>query len=68
MAQRRCYGFDTGPDGELVIKPDETTIVYWIFDRYLNGDRLGKVAAGPEEQGIAYPTGKSKWNREAINK
>lgn len=22
MAQRRCYGYDTGPDGELVIKSD----------------------------------------------
>ena len=68
MAQRRCYGYDIGPDGGLVINPDEATVVRWIFDRYINGDSLGKIAAGLEEQGIPSPTGKPKWNREAINK
>lgn len=67
MAQRRCYGYDTGPDGELVINPDEAVVVR-IFERYLNGDSLGKIAAGLEEQGIPSPTGKPKWNREALNK
>lgn len=68
MAQRRCYGYDTGPDGELVINPDEAAAVRWIFDRYLKGDSLGKIAAGLAEQGILSPTGKLKWNREALNK
>ncbi len=68
MALRRCYGYDTGPDGELSINPDEAVIVRWIFDRYLSGDSLSKIAAGLEEQCIPSPTGKPKWNREAINK
>ncbi len=68
MAQRRCYGYDTGPDGELVINPDEAAIVRWIFECYLNGDSLGKIATGLEEQGILSPTGKPKWSREALNK
>ena len=68
MAQRSCYGYDTGPDGELVINPDEAVVVRWIFERYLNGDSLGRIAAGLEEQGIPSPTGKPKWNREALNK
>lgn len=68
MAQRRCYGYDTGSDGELIINPDEAAIVRWIFDRYLSGDSLGKIEAGLEEQGIPSPTGKPKWNREALNK
>ncbi len=68
MAQRRCYGYDTGPDGGLIIEHDEAAIVRWIFDRYINGDSLSKIAAGLEEKGICSPTGKSKWNREAINK
>lgn len=68
MAQRRCYGYDTGSDGELVINPDEAAVVRWIFDRYLSGDSLGKIEAGLEEQGIPSPTGKPKWNREAFNK
>lgn len=68
MAHRRCYGYDTSPGGELVINLDEAAVVHWIFTCYLNGDSLGKIAAGLEEQGIPSPTGKSKWNREALNK
>ena len=68
MAQRRCYGYGTDPDSELVINPDEAAVVRRIFERYLSGDSLGKIAAGLEEQGIPSPTGKPKWNREAINK
>lgn len=68
MAQRRCYGYDTGSDGELVINYEETAIVRWIFDRYLSGDSLGKIAIGLEKQGIPSPTGKPRWNREALNK
>jgi len=68
VARRRCYGYDICPDGELIINPDEAAIVCWIFDCYLSGDSLGKIAAGLEERNIASPTGKPKWNREAINK
>ena len=48
--------------------PDEAKVVSWIFERYLAGDSLGKIAAGLERQGILSPTGKPKWNREAIDK
>lgn len=68
MAQRKCYGYNIGADGELVINPNEAAVVRWIFDRYLNGDSHGKIATGLEEQGILSPTGKPKWNREALNK
>lgn len=68
LVQRRCYGYDVGPDGELVINLDEADIVRWIFERYLNGDSLGKIAVGLEQQGISSPAGKSKWSREALNK
>ena len=68
MAQRKCYGYNIGADGELVINPNEAAVVRWIFDRYLNGDSLGKIATGLEKQGILSPTGKPKWNREALNK
>ena len=68
MARRKCYGYDVGADGELIVNPDEVAIVRWIFERYLIGDSLGKIATGLEQQGAASPTGKPKWNREAINK
>lgn len=68
MAHRRCYGYDVGSGGKLVINPNEAATIRWIFERYLNGDSLGKIAAGLEEQGILSPTEKNKWNREALNK
>lgn len=55
-------------DGELVIQDAEASVVRWIFDRYFAGDSFGKIAAGLEKQGILSPTGKVKWNREAISK
>lgn len=68
MVQCRCYGYDTGSDDELVIKSDEAAAVRWIFDCYLSGDSLGKIAAGLEEQGIPSSTGKPARDREALNK
>ena len=50
------------------MNPDEAQVVCWIFERYLAGDSLGKIAAGLEKQGIFSPTGKPRWNREAIDK
>ena len=68
MAKRKCYGYDVGPDGKLTVNPDETKVVCWIFERYLAGDSFGKIAIGLERQGILSPTGRPRWNREAIDK
>ena len=68
MARRRCYGYMINPDGELEINPDEAKVVSWIFEQYLAGNSLGKIAAGLERKGIPSPTGRPKWNREAIDK
>lgn len=68
MAHRRCYGYNVGSGGELVINPNEAATIRWIFERYLNGDSLDKISAGLERQGILSPTGKPKWSREALNK
>ena len=68
MAKRRCYGYDIASDGALVINSEEAKVVVWIFEQYKVGKSLGKIAAGLEQQGILSPTGKPKWNREAIDK
>lgn len=68
MARRKCYGYMASSDGELEINPDESKVVRWIFERYIADDSLGKIATGLEQQGIPSPTGKPKWNREAIDK
>ncbi len=68
MAHRKCYGFEIGPNGELTVNPEEAQVVCWIFKQYLSGKSLGKIAAGLEAHGILSPTGRAKWNREAIDK
>ncbi len=68
MAQRKCYGYTVDVKGKLSIKQDEAQIVCWIFEQYLYGSSLGDIADRLEERGILSPTGKPKWNREAISK
>ena len=68
MARRKCYGFEIGPDGELIVNPDEAQVVCWIFEQYLSGNSLGKISASLERQSILSPTGRPKWSREAIDK
>lgn len=68
MARRKCYGYEVGLDGELAINPGEAEVVRWIFARYFAGDSLGKIATRLEKQGIPSPTGRLRWNREAIDK
>lgn len=68
MANRTCYGYTTATNGELAINEVEAQVVRFIFEHYLSGDSFGKIAAALEKQGILSPTGKVKWNREAISK
>ena len=68
MARRKCYGYEVSPDGELAVNTNEAKVVCWIFEQYLAGNSLGKIAAGLERKDIPSPTGKPRWNREAIDK
>lgn len=68
MAKRICFGYSQDENGELIVNPEEAKIVKWIFESYLSGYSLGKIADGLYGMGIKSPTGKDKWNREAINK
>jgi hypothetical protein len=68
MANRNCYGYDTTFSGELIINEEEAKVVRWIFESDLAGDSLGRIATGLQKQNIPSPSGKPKWNREAISK
>ncbi len=68
MANRNCYGYNTTFSGELIVNKVEAKVVRWIFERYLFGDSLGKITTGLQKQNIPSPSGKLKWNREAISK
>jgi len=68
MANRTCYGYDTMSNGELAVNETQAKTVRWIFERYLAGDSLGKIATTLQKQGVSSPTGKPKWNRKALSK
>lgn len=68
MTRRKCYGYIVNLNGNLEINPSEAKVICWIFERYFAGDSLGKIASDLEKQGILSPTGRPKWNREAIDK
>jgi hypothetical protein len=68
LADRPCYGFSKSDDGRLIINETEAKTVRWIFERYLSGDSLGKIANGLAARGILSPTSNEKWNRQAIDK
>jgi hypothetical protein len=68
MANRNCYGYDTTFSGELIINEEEAKVVRWISKSYLAWDSPGRIATGLQKQNISSPSGKPKWNREAIFK
>lgn len=68
LAKRVCFGYNQNEHGDLVINPTEAEIVKWMFERYLSGASLGKIADELYKKGIPSPTGRERWNREAIDK
>ena len=68
MADRICYGYMKDESGNLIINELEAKTVNFIFESYSSGDSLGKIADKLYKKEIPSPTGKPKWNREAIDK
>ena len=68
LAKRKCYGYKSDANGELVVDPKEAKIVNRIFTQYQSGMSLGAIAAELFKQQIPSPTGKAHWSREAIHK
>ena len=68
LANRICYGYTQDEHGHWVIYGPEAEIVRWIFVRCLHGDSLSKIVDGLAAKSIPSPTGKQRWNREALLK
>lgn len=65
---RRLLGYRSEKNGSLVIVPEETEIVRFIFSQYLSGDSLAVIAEKPEQKGIKTMRGNDKWNQGSIKK
>lgn len=60
------YGFNLVNNGVLEVNENEVVNVRMIFDYYLAGASLGKVADMLYAKQIPSPTGKEKWTRAAV--
>ncbi len=67
-ASTSCYGYKATTEGNLIVYPIEAIYVIHIFDRFVAGDSLGKIASSLTRMGVLSPTGKAKWSRETISK
>ena len=61
------YGYQLESNG-FIICQEKAEVVRVIFDFYLSGASLGKVADMLSERRIPSPTGKERWTRAAIDK
>ena len=60
-------GYTKGPNGALVVVPEEAEIVRKIFDLYLQGNGVRKTKRYLEEHGIKTATGKDVWSTSTID-
>ena len=60
------YGFTLTNNGTLEINRSEADNVALVFDLYMAGASLGKVADMLFSKQIPSPTGKAKWTRAAV--
>ena len=63
---KRCLGYDRGPDGNLVLNPDEAVTVRRIYSMFLQGMSPYGIATHLTADGIKSPGGKDKWNAGAV--
>ena len=62
----RFLGYDRGPDGKLVINPEQAEIVRRIFSMFLQGGTPYSIADALTEEGIKTPAGKDKWSQGTV--
>ena len=67
FANAKCYGYSRSESGDLVINEDEASVVRFIFDTYLAGASLGKVAKLLCQKGVLSPGAKPTWGRSALD-
>ena len=64
----RFMGYTKNEEGKLVIVPEEADVVRRIFDLYVQGFGVYKIARILETEEIKTATGKSKWHSSTIHK
>ena len=63
---KRFLGYDRGPNGELVVNPEEAETVRRIYRLFLQGITYNGIASQLTSYGIKTPGGKDKWNVSTV--
>ncbi len=63
---KRFLGYDRGPDGNLVVNPEQAKLVKRIYGMFLTGSSPALIARKLTAEGIPTPGGKEKWNASCI--
>lgn len=66
VAYSSFLGYDKGPDGNLVINPEEAKIVVLIYQMFMSGKSPFRIATYLTEQGIPTPGGKTEWQSTTV--
>ena len=64
--RRKCYGYDKGENGDLVINESKAETVKLIFDLYLSGKSILGIIKELQNRGIKSPSGKDKWPKRTV--
>ena len=64
---KRFLGYDRGPDGNLVLNPDEAVTDRRIYSMFLQGMSPYGIAKALTAEGIRTPGGKEKWSARSVH-
>ncbi|MCD8054609.1 MAG: recombinase family protein [Lachnospiraceae bacterium] len=63
---KRFLGYERGPDGNLVVNPEQAVTVRKIYQLFLEGKTPCGIATQLTREGIKSPAGRDKWNPSAV--
>lgn len=66
LAYSRFLGYDKGPDGTLVVNPEQAKTVKLIYRLFLDGLTMHTIADELTKRGIKTPGGKDKWSQSTV--
>ena len=63
---RKCYVYDKGENGDLVINKEQAEVVKLIFDLYLGVKSILSIVKELKDRNIKSPTGKDNWPKRSV--
>ena len=68
LGYSRFLGYDKGPDGKMVVNPEQAETVRLIYRLFLEGMTPHSIAKHLTDKGIKTPGGKDKWSQSTIQR